>query len=55
MAERALTIVETSVFTRRIGNLMEDDDYRLLQVALAIDPGMSAMIPGSGGIRRELE
>lgn len=52
MTKRALTIVETSVFTRRIGGLMEDDDYRLLQVALAVDPGMGVIVPGSGGIRK---
>jgi hypothetical protein len=47
-----MVIVETSVFTRQVQKLLEDDDYRELQIALAERPDMGAVMVGSGGIRK---
>lgn len=47
-----MLIIETSVFTRLIRELMSDDDYRDLQLALVERPDMGDLIPGSGGLRK---
>lgn len=47
-----MVIVETSVFTRLIRELMSDDEYRLLQEALIIRPDSGDLIKGGGGIRK---
>ena len=47
-----LVIKETSVFTRRVQHLLDDDNYRLLQLALLQDPERGAVIPGTGGLRK---
>ena len=47
-----MIIIETSVFTRRIKELMGDDEYRELQEALVNRPDMGALIQGTGGLRK---
>ncbi len=47
-----MVIVETSVFTRRIGNCMSDEEYRALQMFLVGNPGAGSVIPGGGGLRK---
>jgi hypothetical protein len=47
-----LTILETHAFARRREQLLEDDQYRLAQIALAKDPALGTLIPGSGGLRK---
>ncbi len=47
-----MVIIETSVFTRLIRELMEDEDYRELQVSLVQNPDKGDLIPGSGGLRK---
>ncbi len=47
-----MVIVETSVFTRQIKDLMPDTDYTELQMALTQRPGLGDLIPGSGGLRK---
>jgi mRNA-degrading endonuclease RelE of RelBE toxin-antitoxin system len=47
-----MIIIETSVFTRQVQKLLNDDTYRELQVALAERPDMGAVIVGSGGLRK---
>lgn len=47
-----MIIVETSVFSRLIQELMNDDQYRLLQEALIIRPDLGDLIKGSGGLRK---
>jgi hypothetical protein len=47
-----IQIVETSVFTRLINDLMDDDRYRLLQLELLKDPKKGEIISGSGGLRK---
>jgi len=43
---------ETSVFTRRVTDLLPDDQYAELQQALVADPNAGDLIPGSGGLRK---
>jgi hypothetical protein len=45
-------IIETSVFTRCITALMEDEQYAELQAALVQRPDQGDLIPGSGGLRK---
>jgi mRNA-degrading endonuclease RelE of RelBE toxin-antitoxin system len=47
-----MVILETSVFTKRIRELIPDEEYRMLQAALLCKPDLGALIPGSGGIRK---
>jgi mRNA-degrading endonuclease RelE of RelBE toxin-antitoxin system len=47
-----MEIVETSVFTKRIVEIMDDDEYKLLQQSLAERPEQGTLIPGSGGLRK---
>lgn len=47
-----MTIKETTVFTRRVTRLLDDESYRLLQLRLVSDPTAGAIIPGTGGLRK---
>lgn len=47
-----MIIIETSVFTRRIKELMADDEYKELQEALLKRPDMGSLIQGTGGLRK---
>ncbi len=47
-----MVIVETSVFTRQALNLLTEDGYRKLQIALMNRPTTGAIIKGSGGLRK---
>jgi mRNA-degrading endonuclease RelE of RelBE toxin-antitoxin system len=47
-----MQIIETSIFTRRVVELLSDDDYRELQSMLVIRPDAGPVIPGSGGLRK---
>ena len=42
---------ETPVFTRRVTELLSDDEYAELQKVLVADPNAGDLIPGSGGLR----
>jgi mRNA-degrading endonuclease RelE of RelBE toxin-antitoxin system len=44
--------VETPTFTKRILQLMDDEQYAALQAHLARQPGEGKVIPGSGGLRK---
>ena len=44
--------VETPLFTRLVGEYLDDDEYRALQKALVANPEAGAVIPGSGGVRK---
>lgn len=48
----AMVIIETSIFTHRIKELMNDDEYREFQEALVTRPDMGAIIQGTGGLRK---
>ncbi len=47
-----MRFVETPVFTRRVKDLLPDEDYRTLQVALLLRPEQGALIKGAGGLRK---
>ncbi|HXI51733.1 MAG TPA: type II toxin-antitoxin system RelE/ParE family toxin [Candidatus Saccharimonadales bacterium] len=47
-----MEFIETPTFTRSVLDLMEDDQYARLQVALLLRPDLGKIIPGSGGIRK---
>lgn len=47
-----MVIIETSVFTRRIKELMSDDEYKLLQESLINRPDAGVAIQGTGGLRK---
>ena len=47
-----MVIIETSVFSRLIQELMSDEDYRALQEALITRPESGDIIQGSGGLRK---
>jgi hypothetical protein len=44
--------VETPAFTRRITELLEDDDYARLQGYLADHPDVGDVMEGTGGLRK---
>jgi mRNA-degrading endonuclease RelE of RelBE toxin-antitoxin system len=44
--------VETSVFTRRVTEILSDDEYRLLQQALLRRPTQGDVIEGARGLRK---
>ena len=47
-----ISLVETKLITRLIGDLLGDDEYSLLQQALIANPELGDVIPGSGGVRK---
>jgi hypothetical protein len=47
-----MRFVETPIFTRMVRDLMPDDQYRELQLALLLRPDQGSVIPGSGGLRK---
>jgi len=46
------TFVETRLFTRLVGEYLSDQEYADLQAALAENPELGDVIPGSGGVRK---
>lgn len=47
-----MVIVETSIFTKQVQQLLNDEEYRLLQTELVKRPDAGVVIPGSGGLRK---
>ncbi len=47
-----MVIIETPIFTKRIQELITDDEYRLLQTHLVNRPDVGKIIAGSGGLRK---
>jgi hypothetical protein len=47
-----MRFVETPVFTKRLKDLLEDEEYRTLQVALLLRPEQGPLIKGGGGLRK---
>lgn len=47
-----MIIIETSIFTRRVQEILSDEEYRELQTVLIDRPQAGAIIPGSGGLRK---
>lgn len=47
-----MEIIETSIFTRKIRELISDEEYGELQFALIQRPDIGVVIPQSGGVRK---
>jgi hypothetical protein len=47
-----MELIETAIFTKKITNIMSDDEYSDVQWLLAINPEAVPVIPGGGGIRK---
>ena len=47
-----MRFIETSIFTKLIKELIIDDEYRKLQIALILRPEQGAIIKESGGLRK---
>ena len=47
-----MVFIETSIFTRRVLRLLNDESYRLLQAELLQDPEKGDLMRGSGGLRK---
>lgn len=48
----SVVFVETPVFTRRVQEFLDDDEYAELQTFLNEHPDAGKLIKGSGGIRK---
>jgi len=47
-----VVIIETSIFTRQVEDLLPDEEYRKLQAALVGNPKLGQLIRRSGGLRK---
>ena len=47
-----MEFIETPVFTAEVRRLLADEEYRSLQLALALRPQQGMLIRGSGGLRK---
>jgi hypothetical protein len=47
-----MVIIETSIFTKKIITILNDEEYRDLQNVLIEMPGSREIIQGGGGIRK---
>jgi mRNA-degrading endonuclease RelE of RelBE toxin-antitoxin system len=47
-----MVIIETSIFTKQINALLNDEEYRAFQNTLVEYPNSGDIIQGSGGIRK---
>jgi mRNA-degrading endonuclease RelE of RelBE toxin-antitoxin system len=47
-----MRFIETPVFTRAVVELLDDEQYRLLQLALLLQPELGPVIRGSRGLRK---
>ncbi|MBI3408555.1 MAG: hypothetical protein HY040_09395 [Planctomycetes bacterium] len=47
-----MRFIETPIFTRSIVDLLDDDQYRALQLALLLRPELGRVIRNSAGLRK---
>ncbi len=47
-----MRFIETPIFTRVLLELLDDEEYRALQIALLQRPELGPIIPRSGGLRK---
>lgn len=47
-----IRFIETSVFTRQITAILDDEEYAELQAALVFRPELGVVIQGTGGLRK---
>jgi len=47
-----MRIIETTIFTRKVKNLLSIEEYRILQNEIINNPEKGKIIRGSGGLRK---
>jgi mRNA-degrading endonuclease RelE of RelBE toxin-antitoxin system len=47
-----MRFIETPIFTEAVTELLDDEEYRSLQLALLLRPESGPLIPRSGGLRK---
>jgi len=47
-----MKFIETSIFTRQVKLLLQEEEYRQLQNQLLVNPQIGKLIPRSGGLRK---
>ena len=47
-----MVFIETSLFTKLIGQYLTDEEYAGLQSFLMAHPAVGKVVPGSGGVRK---
>ncbi len=47
-----MLFIETPIFTKLVTELISDDEYRKLQLALVLRPEAGKIFPGSGGLQK---
>ena len=47
-----MLFIETPIFTKLVTDLIPDEEYRKIQLALVLRPEAGKIIPGSGGLRK---
>jgi mRNA-degrading endonuclease RelE of RelBE toxin-antitoxin system len=47
-----MEFIEAPAFTRQLSEYLDSDEYRLLQNALAENPDLGELMPGTGGFRK---
>ena len=47
-----MRFLETAIFTKRVKDLLRDEEYRALQIALLLRPEQGPMIKGGAGLRK---
>lgn len=47
-----MVFIESSSFTRSIGDYLTDEGYREFQICLILNPGVGKVMPGCGGLRK---
>lgn len=52
LSDAPMVIIETPIFTRRVQQLLTDEEYRQLQNELIQQPDAGSVIQGSAGIRK---
>jgi hypothetical protein len=45
-------LIEAPLFSQLVGRYLADDEYRRLQLYLALDPDAGDVMPGTGGCRK---
>ncbi len=46
------TFIETKLFTKIVQDYLTDEEYRLLQQSLILNPDSGAVVKNSGGVRK---
>jgi len=47
-----MVIIETPIFTKKITDILSDEEYSELQWALLINPQAGRVVPGGAGLRK---